>query len=187
MGRGCVLILIALLTPLPALTADDGAAAARRAQLAQEERDTARRILDWDAQLATDYFRCGGVVKDDLIQWKKAAEADAAVHDKIAAAYEAGREDEVKRLREEAKGTERVRLIWRDRIAEYRKRQFDAAPTEQWFQEYSRWMPKETMPELLAWGEARKTAAEAWGLVAEVAVPGADPTALYGLKERAYE
>jgi hypothetical protein len=180
-------IVCGLLTPLPLLAADDGAAAAaRRAQLAQEERDTARRIVDWDAQLATDYFRCGGFVKDDLVQSKKAAEADAAVHDRIAAAYEAGREDEVKRLRDEAKSTERVRLVWRDRIADYRKRQFDAAPSEQWFQEYSRWLGTETMPELSAWAEARKAASEAWGRVAEAAVPGADAGALVELKEHAY-
>ena len=42
------------------------------------------------------------------------------------------------------------------------------------------------MPELLAFAEARKTAADAWGRVAEAIVPGADPKALKGLKEEAF-
>lgn len=163
----------------------DAAAIARDQQWAQEERDTATRIRDYDAGLAQDVFRYGAFMKADLRQSKEAAEAEAKVHENIAAAHERGDEAEVERLKKEADRASRINLMWRDRIGEWRKRQADAAPDEQWFQEQSRWY-RGSMDELLAWAEARQAASEAWGRVAEAIVPGADAKHLADLKEQAF-
>jgi hypothetical protein len=91
----------------------------------------------------------------------------------------------VQALRKDVDAANRARLIWRERITEWRKRQADAAPSEPWFQEQCRWH-QGAMPELLALAEARKTAADAWGRVAQAVQPDADPAALNALKEAAF-
>lgn len=180
-----ILIAACLTVLLPGLAwgADD---AARRAQLAQNERDAARQVRDYDAGLVGDYFRLGAFITDDVALLKGATEGEAVVHERIAAAIERGaNEEEVKRLRTEQEAATKARMMYRERITEWRSRQFTAAPSEQWFQEYGRWS-RAGIPELLAWGEARKAAAEAWGRVAEGLVPGYDADALDNLKEEAY-
>jgi hypothetical protein len=168
-----------------AAPAVDDATLARYAALARDERDTARRIRDADAELAVDFFRYGGFIKDDLVHTKESAEAEAVLHEKVAAAYDHADVNQVQALRKDVDAANRARLIWRERVTEWRKRQGDAAPSEQWFQEQCRWH-QGAMPELLALAEARKTAADAWGRVAQALQPGADPAALNALKEAAF-
>jgi hypothetical protein len=185
MARRTLHALLLTLTFAVAGRAADDDIAARRAAAAQSERDAARQIRDVDVALGADYFRLGAFIKDDLVGLKKASEAHAAIHDKVAAAYERGDDEEVKRLRTEQDKAYRARIVWRERITDWRNRQFLAAPSEQWFQEYSRWY-RTGIPELMAWAEARKAAAEAWGRVADAYVPGYDPDAMEALKEAAY-
>ena len=163
----------------------DPAIAARNAAWAQEERDTAARVRDYDAGLATDSFRYGALAKEDLTHSKQAAEAEAQIHEKIAAAHDRGDEAEAQRLRKDADQASRVNAIWRERISDWRSRQATAAPDEQWFQEQSRWY-RGSLDELMAWSEARKAASEAWGRVAEAIVPGADLKAVAAVKEEAF-
>jgi len=183
-------LLSLALTLLPALCAlaapaVDDATLARYAALARDERDIARRVRDDDAQLAVDFFRYGGFVKDDLIHTKESAEAEALVHEKIATAYDHADAAEVQALRKDLDAASRARLIWRERVTEWRRRQAEAAPSEQWFQEQGHWL-RGAMPELLALAEARKAAADAWGKVAQAVQPDADPAALQAIKEQAF-
>jgi hypothetical protein len=180
-----VLLLTPALCASAATPAVDDATLARYAAAARDERDTARRIRDDDAQLAVDFFKYGGFVKDDLVRTKESAEAEAVVHEKIAAAYDHADVAEAQRLRKDADAAGRARLIWRERVTEWRRRQAEAAPSESWFQEQGHWL-RGAMPELLALAEARKTAADAWGCFAEAVQPDADPTALQALKEQAF-
>ncbi|MDB5323601.1 MAG: hypothetical protein JWN40_5232, partial [Phycisphaerales bacterium] len=138
-----------------------------------------------DAVLGNDFFKYNGFIKDDLVHMKESSEAEAVIHERIATAYDHADPEEVQRLRKELEAAYRARLIWRERITDWRKRQGDAAPSEQWFQEQSHWH-RGAMPELMALAEARKTAADAWGCVAEAVQPGADPIALAALKEQAF-
>jgi hypothetical protein len=186
MTRPTLLVpLLTLAICVAAHGADDDEAAARRAAAAKEERDAARQVRDADAGVAGDYFRLGPFITDDLALLKKATEVEATLHEKIAAAIERGDDGEVKRLRAEQAKATRDRMAYRERITEYRSRQFTAAPSERWFQENSRWS-QSGIEELKAWGEARKLAAEAWGEVAEACKPGYDHDALEALKEKAY-
>jgi hypothetical protein len=163
--------------------ADDEAA--RRAASAKNERDVATQVRDSDAGVVGDYFRLGAFITDDVALLKKASEAEAGLHEKIATAIERGDDDAVKRLRAEQEKASRERAVYRERIVEYRNRQFTVAPSEQWFGQYLRWSHT-GMEELMAWGEARKAAAEAWGDVAEACKPGYDVKAMEALKEKAY-
>jgi hypothetical protein len=167
-----------------ALGADDEATA-RRAADARNERDVARQVRDADAGVAGDYFRLGPFITDDLALLSKATEAEVALHEKIADAIEHGDDEQVKRLRAQQEKATRDRMVYRERITEYRSRQFTDAPNEQWFQQYGRWS-QSGIDELNAWGEARKAAAEAWGDVADACKPGSDAAALEALKEKAY-
>ena len=186
MTRRDLAILTLLLSSLCAATpAVDEATLARYAAAARDERDVARRIRDDDGQLAADFFKYGGFVKDDLIHTKESAEAEAIVHEKIAAAYDHADTATVQSLRKDLDAAGRARLIWRERVTEWRRRQAEAAPSEHWFQEQGHWL-RGAMPELLALAEARKTAADAWGKVADAVQPGADPAALQALKEQAF-
>jgi hypothetical protein len=180
-----ILSSLSLLSAIATAAPRTEAIAARDAQWAQEERDTATRIRDYNAGLATDSFRYGNFVKDDLVHSKEAAEAEAVIHEKIAAAHDRGDDAEAAALRKPCDEAARINNIWRERIADWRSRQATAAPDEQWFQEQSRWYHG-AMNELAAWAEARKAAAEAWGRVAEAVLPGADPNTLVTLKEQAY-
>jgi hypothetical protein len=167
-----------------ALGADDEAAA-RRAADARNERDVARQVRDADAGVAGDYFRLGPFITDDLALLSKATEAEVTLHEKIADAIEHGDDEQVKHLRAQQEKATRDRMVYRERITEYRSRQFTDAPNEQWFQQYGRWS-QSGIDELNAWGEARKAAAEAWGDVADACKPGSDAAALEALKEKAY-
>jgi hypothetical protein len=178
-------LLLTIATCAGAAAPVDEATAARYAAAAREERDTARRVRDADAELANDYFKYNGFIKDDLAHTKASAEAEAVIRERIAAAYDHADPDEVQRLRTELEPATRARLIWRERITEWRKRQGDAAPSEQWFEEQSHWHHG-AMAELMALAEARKVAADAWGRVAEAVQPGADAAALAALKEQAF-
>lgn len=184
------LVILGMLVVAPAGLADkaaDEAEAARRAQMAQDEREWGRRLRDEPAGLAADYSRVGAFAKDDFERHKAAAEAEAMAHDKIAEAYERNAPaGEFSELRKAADRALKVKLVWRERIIEYRVRQATAAPGEQWWQEETRWMPKEALPELLAWSEARKATAEAWGRVAQACEPGVDPAELARVKDQAY-
>jgi hypothetical protein len=183
-------LLVVVVVAAPVALADraaDEAAAAQRAQLAQEERDWGRRLRDESAGLAGDYARLGGFAKDDFEQHKAACDAEAAAHDKIAEAYDRNApQAEIIELRRAADRVGKAKLVWRERIVEYRVRQSTAAPSEEWWQELARWAPKETLGEMLAWSEARKAAAEAWGRTAEACVPGSDWAELARLKDAAY-
>jgi hypothetical protein len=163
----------------------DAETTARYAAAAANERDLARTLRDSDAAVAGDFFRLGPFIKDDLVLLKAATDAQAAIHEAVAVAYEKADVDEIHRLREEQERAYRARVTLRERISEWRNKQFTAAPSEQWFQEYSRWY-RTGLPELMAWAEARKAAAEAWGRVADACLPGYDPDALEALKEQAY-
>lgn len=180
------IILIHLLVAAAAFAAPrDQAAIDRDKQRAQEERDTAARFRDWEGGLATDSFRYGAFVKADLIESKKAAETLAVIHEKIADALIVGDEAEQNRLRKIEPAAARVKDLWHERIGEWRKRQAEAAPDEQWFQEQIRWQ-RGWLPELLAYSEARKAASEVWGKVADAVTPDADPNTLIALREQAY-
>ncbi|HEY7115636.1 MAG TPA: hypothetical protein VH475_03560 [Tepidisphaeraceae bacterium] len=164
----------------------DEATRARYAAAAQEERDLAARVRDEPAQLAGDYARYEGFFRDDLGHYKDAAGAEAAIHDQIATAYDHSDAAEVDRLRKEADSAAKVKLVWRERIAEWRVRQGTAAPSEHWYRDESRWLGAGARGDLDAFAEARKAAAEAWGRVAEACVPGRDAAALNRLKDDAY-
>lgn len=181
----CIVCVLFLAVTIASAAPRDQAAIDRDANWAQEERDTAARLRDQEGSLANDSFRYGAFVTADLAQSKKAGEAAALLHEKIAAALIAGNEPEVQRLRKEATAAEKIKDLWHERISEWRKRQADAAPDEAWFNELIRWH-REWLPELQAYSEARKAASEAWGRVAEAVVPGADKDALVALKEEAY-
>jgi hypothetical protein len=185
MIRPTLLVMLLTLAICVAAHGADDDVAARRATDARNERDVARQVRDADAGVAGDYFRLGPFITDDLVLLKKATEAEAGLHEKIAMAIERGDDAEVKRLRADQEKAARVRAVYRERITEYRNRQFTDAPSEQWFQQYGRWS-QTAAEELKAWGEARKAAAEAWGDVAEACKPGYDADALEGLKEKAY-
>ena len=159
--------------------------AARRAASAKNERDVATQVRDSDAGVVGNYFRLGAFITDDVALLKKASEAEVALHEKIATAIERGDDDSVKRLRVEQEKASRERAVYRERIVEYRNRQFTMAPNEQWFGQYLRWSHF-GMEELMAWGEARKAVAQAWGDVAEACRPGYDAKGLEALKEKAY-
>jgi hypothetical protein len=163
----------------------DEATIARYHAAAGEARDQARLVRDSVGGVAGYFFRLGAFIKQDLALLKDACEAEAVLYEKIAAAYDRADADEVRALRTQQEKATRDRLVYRERITEYRNRQFLAAPTEQWFAEYVRWY-RSAIPELEAWGEARKAAAEAWGRVADAFAPGYDPDAMEDLKERAY-
>jgi hypothetical protein len=183
-------VLFTLTAFAPVALADkaaDEAAAARRVQMAQDEREWARRLRDETAGLAADYSRVGAFAREDFERHKAAAEAEAALHDKVAEAYERDAPaKEFEELRRAADRALKAKLLWRERIVEYRARQSTAAPSERWWHEESRWVPKGAMPELLAWAEARKGAAEAWGRVAQACEPGVEPAELARLKDQAY-
>jgi hypothetical protein len=180
-----IFLLIVFLAPLSFAAPRDQAAIDRDAQRAQEERDTAARFRDLEGALANDTFRYGAFVKADLVESKKAAEALAVIHEKIAAALVAGDEAELKRLRKAEAAAARLRDLWHDRIGEWRKRQAEAAPDENWFQEQIRWQ-RGWLAELLEYVQARKAASEAWGKVADSVTPDADPGKLIALKDEAY-
>jgi hypothetical protein len=179
------LLLLPSLCAAASTPAVDEAALARYAALARDERDTARRIRDADAELGVDFFKYGGFIKDDLIHTKESAEAEALLHEKVAAAYDHADVAQAQALRKDLDAAGRARLIWRERVTEWRRRQAEAAPSEPWFQEQGHWL-RGAMPELLALAEARKAAADAWGRVAEAVQPGADPAALQAIKEQAF-
>jgi hypothetical protein len=186
MSRTCLPLILIVLACVAAKPVDE-ATAARYAVQAQEERTWAARIRDEPASLAGDYHRLGGFIKVDLAKLREACEAEAKVHDAIAAAFDRHEVAEVQRLREnDAPPTARAKQVWRERILEWRMKQFAAAPSQQWWHETSRYTAKAAMPELLAWGEARKAAADAWGAVAEAFVPGHDPVTVAAAKDRAY-
>jgi len=159
---------------------------ARYLAAAQEARDRGALIRDSINGVAADHVRLGGFILEDLIQARQAANAEGVIYEKIAAAYEKSDPAEVIRLRKEVDAAARNRILWRDRITDIRKRQFEAAPTEQWYQERFRFHGTVAPAAINAWAEARKAAAEAWGRVAEATVPGADPNALFALTEVAY-
>ncbi len=179
------LLLIHLLTTVTFAAPRDQATLDRDKQSAQEERDTAARFRDLEGGLATDTMRYGPFVKADLVESKKAAEVLAVIHEKIADELIAGDARELKHLREIEPAAVRVKDLWHERISEWRKRQAEAAPDEQWFQEQIHWQ-RGWLTELLAYCEARKAASEAWGKVADAVTPDADPYTLIALKDQAY-
>jgi hypothetical protein len=186
-----VILLNLLALVAPAVWAGDKAqeeAEARgRARAAQEERDWAARLRDETAGLAADYQRAAVFAKTDLAQHKAAAEAEAALHDRMADAHERrAPSTEAIAIQKEYQRAAKVKMVWRERIVEYRQRQALKAPSQEWWHEESRWSAAGAIPPLLEWSEARKKASEAWGRAAEACAPDADPNELARLKEEAY-
>jgi len=179
------LLLIHFLAAAAFAAPRDQATIDRDKQWAQDERDSAARFRDLEGALATDTQRYANFVKADLVESKKAAETLAVIHEKIADALVAGDQPELKHLREIEPAAARVKDLWHERISEWRKRQADAAPDEEWFQEQIHWQ-RGWLTELLAYSEARKAASEAWGKVADAVTPDADPNTLIALKDQAY-
>src|SRR5437762_9984840 len=104
------LLLTLILAAAAHAAPPDAATLARYATWAQDERDAAVRIRDDDAGLAVDMFKYGGFVKDDLIRSKAAVEAEAGIHEKIAAAWDRAEPAAADRLRKELVEASRVRL-----------------------------------------------------------------------------
>lgn len=127
-----------------------------------------------------------GFIKDDLVDAKQAFDTFIGLVEQSARAWQNENETEAKRLRGEADKAERICDVWRTRLWDYRRRQAEIAPTEQWFSAFTRWTAKEAMAELNAWVIARQAAADAWGTLAEATVPDADPHRIDELKEQAF-
>ena len=168
---------------LAALPANDDVAA-RRAADARNERDVARQVRDADAGVAGDYFRLGPFITDDLARLRRPVRSRWRCTRRLQRRSSRGDDEAVKRLRVEQEKALCERAVYRERIVEYRNRQFTVLPNEQWFGQYLRWSHF-GMEELMAWGE-RKAVAQAWGDVAEACKPGYDAKGLEALKEKAY-
>jgi len=134
--------------------------------------------------------RFEGIVKEDLILAKPAFDAEAALLDRAADAWEAEDQPKAQQLRTEAEAATRVKNLWRQRLLEWRRRQGEAAPTESWYHSALAYVRPEARAEVRPLVDAclrtRRAAADAWGRVAEATVPGADPAAVTDLKEKAY-
>lgn len=134
-------------------------------------RATAVRVREQAASLEGEFQRFIAFARADLPAFHKAAEAEAAAYEDLARAYQAEDLQRVPEIRARIDRAHRVYLLWRERIYEYRKKQGEAAPSEAWFADESRWFPAGAMPELLALDRARRTASQAWRKVAEAIQP----------------
>lgn len=126
------------------------------------------------------------IVKEDLALAKKDFDAEAALFDRAADAWDAGDQVKAQQLRTEADAATKVKNLWRQRLLDWRRRQGEAAPTERWYRDVLTWVRPDVKPVVDDFARAKRAAADAWGRLAEATVPGADPAVLADLREKAY-
>lgn len=142
-------------------------------------------VRDESASLIARMQEYADFVKDDLPHARTAYEAQAKAAEKIADLWE--REDDkaaVAAQREYEKAVA-ISLVWQTRLWEWRRRQAEAAPSEQAYRNELSWTPQAVVPFLEDVIRCRKAAADAWGRLADATVPGADPNRLEALKDQA--
>lgn len=106
----------------------------------------------------------------DLPLAKKWLDDLAARYDAIGKLFEQGKEAEARAAWGAADALRERRWRWRERF-ERRVRQFDIAPNEWWYNDNRRWLFRGGESLVNDWCEARKTASEAWGKLAEMTTP----------------
>ena len=152
----------------------------------EETAEMARKLRDATGTLEADYSAFLAYLKSDLAHYRELCEAQAAIWDKLTAAYRAGNIEETQRLRVEIDKTERIRNLWRLRIVDLRIKQGQAAPKESSYVDEARWLPPGAAAAFDALVDAKRASSEAWGRAADAVYPGADPAAAIAAKEEAY-
>ncbi len=126
-----------------------------------------------------------GFVKDDMAALNVATEKEVALIEKAIAEWRRGDDREAHRWRVEADHAVRRRDVWFERIADYRDKQHDAAPTERSFTWEMRMSRVDSLTNLFDLIRAKRAVADAWGKLAEATAPGADKTLLDRLQDAA--
>lgn len=174
---------------LAAATAARGAeqAVGKYAQAAAEERELARSVREGWAVFVGDLQRHEAFIREDAKLAMKDVEAEAALHLEAAKAFDREDLEEGRRIRASAAEALKRRTAWKERIYDYRRKQAEAAPSEQSYADEMRWHRyPNAQGELDALCEAKKALSEAWGRVADAAGPDRDADSLTDLKEAAY-
>jgi hypothetical protein len=170
-----------------------GGATARAEPTAEQLRNEARACRERAVEGAQIYesltnreFSHLEFMRADLPQVKAAYDAAAAGWKKAADAYDAydTSDPAAQALRTDAEKLGQACAAWRERM-EIREKQASIAPWEGHFYQRHSGAGPAAKAALGAMIESRKNAADAWGVLAEATVPGADATKLLALREQA--
>lgn len=164
----------------------DADPAVQYAAQAEQARAAAQRLKDEYDGLVASAWEIEAVAKDDLAQAGAVYDGIAARYQQAADAWLRGDVAEAQALQSQADKSQADKDVWRQRISEIRRAQFDAMPTEQWHADLARITRPGALEAFNRCVAARKAAAEAWRDLAEATVPGADPEALNEMKEKAF-
>lgn len=126
------------------------------------------------------------VIGEDLVKAKAAYDEIISAYEQAAAAWTKGDEVEAAKQQAAAQVAMRSKDVWRQRMLEFRRAQFSAAPAQSWYTETAAIVKEAATPAFENLVEKKKAASEAWRDVAEASVPGVTPKAIDDLKEKAF-